>query len=163
MVFGKTSGAIVELSDIDGTNNAGFVLNGGNGNDQSGGSVSGAGDVNGDGLDDLIIGAFGADLNGNNSNDNRGASYVVFGKSDGSVVELSVIADADANNNAGFVINGVTSTLTLAVVRSAAPAMSTAMVWTILLSGLTKPNPNGDGIDIIAVPAMWCSGSVMGA
>ena len=42
----------------------------------SGFAVSGAGDVNGDGLADLLIGAAGADPNGSFS----GASYVVFGR-----------------------------------------------------------------------------------
>jgi hypothetical protein len=35
----------------------GFVINGGAASDYSGCSVSSAGDVNGDGLDDLIVGA----------------------------------------------------------------------------------------------------------
>ena len=39
----------------DSTN--GFVINGIDGEDQIGSSVSSAGDVNGDGVDDLIIGA----------------------------------------------------------------------------------------------------------
>jgi hypothetical protein len=42
----------------------GFVINGEEPNDWSGLSVSSAGDVNGDGLDDLIVGAAHADLNG---------------------------------------------------------------------------------------------------
>ncbi len=45
---------------------------------RSGGSVSAAGDVNGDGVDDLLIGAHRADPNGNSG---AGASYVVFGAS----------------------------------------------------------------------------------
>jgi hypothetical protein len=44
-------------------------------NDGSGISVSSAGDVNGDGSDDLIIGAYGA-------NGFAGKSFVVFGKND---------------------------------------------------------------------------------
>jgi Ca2+-binding RTX toxin-like protein len=44
-------------------------------NDYSGFSVSSAGDVNGDGFDDLIVGAYRSDPNGNES----GASFVVFG------------------------------------------------------------------------------------
>ena len=100
VVFGKTDGGIVELSEIGGSDNDGFVLNGANANDRSGNSVSGAGDVNGDGLDDIIIGAYQAD--GTDGNEN-GASYVVFGNSDGGIVELGEIGGSD---NDGFVING---------------------------------------------------------
>ncbi len=66
-----------ELSSLaagDGT--FGFVLNGIDASDYSGRSVSSAGDVNGDGIDDFIIGASGADPNGNFR---AGESYVVFG------------------------------------------------------------------------------------
>ncbi len=57
MVFGRDTGfdAALELSELDGSN--GFVLNGIDEYDRSGRSVSGAGDINGDGIDDLIIGA----------------------------------------------------------------------------------------------------------
>ena len=58
-----TFGPVVELSDLDGSD--GFVINGIDANDYSGVSVSGAGDINGDGVADLIIGADGADPNGN--------------------------------------------------------------------------------------------------
>ena len=47
--------------------------------DYSGATVSGAGDVNGDGYDDLLIGAFGADGLGNNR-PSAGETYVIFGK-----------------------------------------------------------------------------------
>ena len=63
----------------------GFVINGVSAVDLSGTSVSGAGDVNGDGLDDLIIGARSDDPNGINS----GASFVVFGKTNGCLLYTS--------------------------------------------------------------------------
>ena len=115
--LGRRVGAIVELSTIDdANNNDGFVINGVDAGDTSGVSVSGAGDINGDGLDDLIIGARAAAPNGSGS----GASYVVFGKVNGSVVELS---DIENNNSEGFVINGVSMRMTRAVFRSAVPGM----------------------------------------
>jgi len=46
--------------------------------DQNGFSVSSAGDVNGDGFDDLLIGAFRADASGN-AKSSAGDSYVIFG------------------------------------------------------------------------------------
>ena len=103
VVFGTESGfdGIFELADLDGSN--GFVIRGINSGDRSGRSVSSAGDVNGDGIDDLIIGAPGASNNSYNGNYNtyEGESYVVFGSSDGfdGVFEL---ADLDGGN--GFVI-----------------------------------------------------------
>jgi Ca2+-binding RTX toxin-like protein len=86
VVFGKTDGTKVELSAIvSGDGTKGFVINGAVLSDRSGQSVSSAGDVNGDGFDDLIVGAALADPNGSNS----GSSYVVFGGNfTGSVTQL---------------------------------------------------------------------------
>ena len=89
---------VFELSALDGLN--GFKLSGVADGDQSGGSVSAAGDINGDGFSDLIIGAEYADPSGNLS----GASYVVFGKAGGFAANLSLSA-LDGTN--GFRIIGV--------------------------------------------------------
>ncbi|MGK7939026.1 MAG: hypothetical protein AB4062_02485 [Crocosphaera sp.] len=101
IVFGSNQGfgASLELSSLDGAN--GFFINGVDLFDLSGSSVSGAGDINGDGIDDLIIGAFFADPN---DNTNAGESYVVFGSAQdfGTSLDLSSLNGAN-----GFVINGI--------------------------------------------------------
>ena len=74
VIFGRVFGfdAEMSLSNLNGTN--GFLLTGEMKGDQSGWSVSDAGDVNSDGIDDLLIGAPYA---GNSA----GKSYVVLGYS----------------------------------------------------------------------------------
>jgi hypothetical protein len=100
VVFGKASGfsAIVNLSSLNGT--TGFRLDGVAAYDGSGGSVAAAGDVNGDGFADVIVGAFGADPHGSRS----GSSYVVFGKATGfaATIDLSTL-----NGDTGFRLDGV--------------------------------------------------------
>ena len=99
VVFGKAGGFPAGLSgaNLDGTN--GFVIRGLGHDYDTGASVSGAGDVNGDGFDDLVIGAYDSDVGG----PNRGAVYVVFGKADGFAPVLSTAA-LDGSN--GFTILG---------------------------------------------------------
>src|SRR5262249_57393003 len=69
----------------------------------SGSCVSSAGDINGDGFDDLIIGALCGDGPGNTRN-YEGDSYVVFGKASGFAAEIDLAAVAAGNG--GFVIHG---------------------------------------------------------
>ncbi len=97
VVFGRTGGfgSAIDLAALDGSN--GFRIDGAAHGDASGASVASAGDVNGDGYDDLIIGARRADTGGSDA----GAAYVVFGHAGGpasiSLAEL---------HNFGFVLNG---------------------------------------------------------
>ena len=108
VVFGRNTAqtgpfaASLNLSDLDGTN--GFRLDGVAAGDCSGLAVSGAGDVNGDGLADLLIGADGADPNGIDS----GASYVVFGRNTAQTGPFAAslnLSDLDGTN--GFRLTGV--------------------------------------------------------
>ena len=129
VVFGGSGGFApsVDLSVLDGTN--GFQINGIDTGDVAGRSVSGAGDVNGDGFDDLIIGATGGDPGGNNG---AGESYIVFGMSGGfaASVDLSALDGMD-----GFQINGVAS--------------SDCSGWSVNGAG----DVNGDGFDDLAIGA----------
>ncbi|MFW9264514.1 Ig-like domain-containing protein, partial [Nostoc sp. CALU 546] len=102
VVFGSNSGfnAQLNLSSLDGSN--GFVMNGIAG-DSSGSSVSSAGDINGDGFDDLIIGAPNADPNGQSA---AGSSYVVFGRSSSFDAQFNL---SSLDGSDGFVINGITA------------------------------------------------------
>jgi hypothetical protein len=56
VIFGKTDGTAINLSAIA-SGTGGFGITGVDWDSHSGSSVSTAGDVNGDGLDDLIVGA----------------------------------------------------------------------------------------------------------
>ena len=97
VVFGTTDTTEIDVSDIA-EGNGGFVIRGKQLYEESGYSVSTAGDVNGDGLADLIIGAIGAYPNGTDS----GSTYVVFGTTETSTIELSNVAAGSG----GFVIHG---------------------------------------------------------
>ncbi|MCH7702515.1 MAG: FG-GAP repeat protein [Planctomycetes bacterium] len=103
VIFGKSnlgSEGVIELSDLDGSN--GFVIQGTGAADNAGVSVSGAGDINGDGLDDLIIGANLADPNGQTD---AGESYVIFGHRSLGADGVLILSDLDGTN--GFVVRGV--------------------------------------------------------
>jgi hypothetical protein len=92
VVFGKAGG----LSNMDLANLTpadGFRINGAAVGDKLGYSVSSAGDFNGDGFDDLIVGAPDADPNGNTD---AGSAYVIFGKASGfSDIDVANLSAAD--------------------------------------------------------------------
>ncbi len=126
VVFGRNTAqsgnfpARFEVSSLlpaeGGNGSAGFVLNGIDGGDRfdagdtSGWAVSAAGDVNGDRIDDVLIGAYSADQGLRKS---AGEAYVVFGRDTALVgnfpaqFELStLLTGAGAHGQPGFVLNG---------------------------------------------------------
>jgi hypothetical protein len=103
VIFGKTSGwADIDLASFT-SGSAGFWIYGAAPDDYLGTTASGAGDVNGDGASDLIVGAYGADPQSRLS---AGISYVIFGHSSGqtNTVDLSTFS----SGSAGFKILGAT-------------------------------------------------------
>ncbi len=99
--------------DLNRLGSAGIVLSGVASFDQVGSSVSGAGDVNGDGFDDFLIGAAKASVNGIAA---AGKSYLIFGGSSlPASISLSddlgatgvVLFGSATNANAGSSVSGV--------------------------------------------------------
>jgi hypothetical protein len=108
VVYGHSELGVVSTFYFDhiengaGAGNAyGFLIDGEIAGDQVGESVANAGDVNGDGFDDFVLGARQADPNGAAS----GRSYVIFGSEDAQVGGVLSLADI-ADGLGGFAIDG---------------------------------------------------------
>lgn len=126
VVFGKTNRRSVALDEL---RNQGFRIDGANPGDAAGFAVDGAGDVNGDGLDDIIVGA----LTDGGARRHAGSAYVVFGRVETAPVPLSDLGSA------GFAIYGGSED------EWAGRAVSGAGDF------------NGDGLDDVVVGAPFAS------
>lgn len=94
----QAADVVIGLGSLNGPN--GFRITGRSDGDQAGRSLRNAGDINGDGLDDFIIGAPSASPNGTQS---AGEAYVIFGRTT-NPTSLS-LNDLDGNN--GFRVSGL--------------------------------------------------------
>jgi hypothetical protein len=108
---GSLGGSTFELAALDGTD--GHQIHGGEEDDEAGYDVSGAGDVDGDGIDDFALSARDAELS-------RGAAYVLYGTSTpvaGGFIELSTLTPQE-----GFKILGASTPDRLAALALAGDA-----------------------------------------
>jgi hypothetical protein len=104
LILGKASGWAMD-TDLSAVS-ASFW--GEDANDYAGGSVAGAGDVNGDGYDDFLIGAYGDDDGGSAA----GQAYLILGKASGWAMDTDLSAASasfwgeDADDRAGGSVAG---------------------------------------------------------
>jgi surface antigen len=128
VVFGDLDGRDVDLNNLG---RRGFRIDGPFAQAWLGDSVAGAGDINGDGLADVVLGA---SERGNDAGSKSGAAYVVYGKKDSAVVSLA------APGWHGFRISG------------AAPGDEAG--WSVARAG----DVNGDGRPDVVVGAPFADG-----
>jgi hypothetical protein len=141
LVFGRRTPfpAAFSLSRLfpgaGGDGSEGFVLKGFDFVNQAGWSVSNAGDVNGDGITDVIVGAPNAEAR--NGRGRVGDSYVVFGRTEGFPPVFQLASLLSGDGSAGFVIKGVANPDTVGYAVAGAGDI------------------NGDGIDDVIVGSRW--------
>lgn len=128
VIFGKAS--LPTSINLVSLGSAGVTIFGAEQFSHAGRSVSGAGDVNGDGFDDVIIGA----LDGNGSS-NTGESYVVFG-----AASLPATIELANLGTAGITVVGIDEDDRSGVSVS------------------TAGDVNGDGFDDIVIGALYADG-----
>jgi hypothetical protein len=154
VVFGRQGAhafpAVVSLAGLlpanGGDGSLGFALNGIRNGGETGHAVTAAGDVNGDGIDDVLIGAPELDVNGIFT---VGQAYVLFGRNTAEVgpfspeFELSdLLPQNGGDGSEGFVINGIDQVSSFMGRAAAGPG-----------------DVNGDGIDDLLLSGSYRLGA----
>jgi hypothetical protein len=135
VVFGKGSTTKVRLADLTAGGEQGFAFSGVDANDVLGSAVSGAGDVNGDGRDDVIVGAPLAD----HAVQAEGTAYVVFGSNPAASLDARPF---ELGSGFGFAIEGVAAS-DLAATSVAGVGDLDGNAGSDLLVGAERSDPGG--------------------
>ncbi len=101
VVYGKPGASLTDFTIGPSTlipSSTGFTISGNAAGDYLGYSVGTAGDVDGDGLDDIIIGAY-------RKNTYKGIVYVIYGKPNASAANIALTTNLDPMVN-GFTVTG---------------------------------------------------------
>ncbi len=145
VVFGSQTPA--PAIDLNALGSRGFVIGGSAAGDRAGTAVAGADDLNDDGLDDILIGAPGADFNLRNDS---GSVYVVFGSASTDPVDLATLGTrgvridgAATGDKFGSSVTGAGNVNGDDRLDIAAGAPGAAAAWVIL-------GPFGSGLDLFA-------------
>ena len=137
VIFGRDPSAafppVIDVADLDGQ--IGFVFRGRLGGDRLGNAVSRAGDINGDGLPDMLVGAVAASPPGRT---NAGVAYVVFGRPESEPFPATLWAFS-LNGQNGFAVRGA--------------AAGDQFGRSVAAAG----DVNGDGIDDVVIGASGAS------
>lgn len=134
LVFGRANASDIQLSSIVAGNGGGFVIRGESAGDLAGAAVSPAGDVNGDGLADILVGAAGS-----------GRAYVVFGRATTTSVDLATIR----YQLGGFVIEGATDEHVGVTASSAGDIDGDGLADLLVGAPTASGQPGGGGAYVI--------------
>ena len=85
------------------------ILSDGTGREQMGAAIDAIGDVNGDGIDDLAVGAYRWDQSSSNPNQNNGAVFVWYGGTNLVALDQLLVSHSGGSNTADFTVVGSTA------------------------------------------------------